>query len=185
MSADIEVKVMKWYDGKDDPISWFFQNFDKPNFNQTEVLVLAGERLKAVTLQNWTNRQYVKPKMVGGKRRYSALEVAQISLAQPLIWNFSVDPSTATLAIMSAMLIFHRKLKSKEVSLKEVPHMLGVFNKAIEDPIFIDARKATPKVFEGGEAFIVLPFGRILNDLAERQKQLVELPPKQRRKDFA
>jgi hypothetical protein len=80
---------MTWHDGKDDPISWFFQNLDKPNFNQTEVLVLAGERLKAITLQNWTNRQYVKPKKVGGKRRYSALEVASIALAQPLVWNLS------------------------------------------------------------------------------------------------
>lgn len=174
-----------FFDGKDDPISWFFQNFDKPNFNQTEVLVLAGERLKAITLQNWTNRQYVKPKMVGGKRRYSALEVAQVSLSQPLVWNLRVDPSAATLVIMSAMLIFQRKLKSKEFSLKDVSHMLGVFNNTLEDPIFIDARKAAPKIFEAHEAFIVLPFGRLLNDLAERQRQLVELPPKQRRKDFA
>lgn len=173
---------MTWHDGKDDPISWFFQNLDKPNFNQTEVLVLAGERLKAITLQNWTNRQYVKPKMVGGKRRYSALEVASIALAQPLVWNLSVDPSTATLSIVSAMLIFQRKLKSKEFSLKEVEHMLGVFNEASEEPIFIDARKAAPKVFEAHEAFIVLPFGRILNDLAERQRQIVELPADQRRK---
>lgn len=163
-----------FFDNKDDPISWFFQNLDKPRFSQAEVLLLAGDRLKPNTLQNWTNRHYVKPKMVGGKRRYSALEVAQILLAQPLVLNLEVDPSTATLIIVTAMLIFHRKLRSEELSLKEAPYLLSVFKKAIEDPIFIDSRKAALKAFETEEAFIVLPFGRLVNDLAKRQKELVD-----------
>jgi hypothetical protein len=181
MSADIEVKTMKWHDGKDDPISWFFQNLDKPHFYQAEVLELAGKRLKAVTLQNWTNRQYIKPKMVGGKRRYSALEVAQISLAQPLVRGFGIDPTTATLVIVHGLLVFQRKLKSKEFSPDDVSHILGAIAAPEEEPIFIDARKVAPKLFETREALIVLPFGRLLNDLAERQRQLVELPPKMRK----
>jgi hypothetical protein len=181
MSADTEAKIMKWHDGKDDPISWFFQNLDKPHFLQAEVLVLAGKRLKAVTLQNWTNRQYVKPKMVGGKRRYSALEVAQISLAQPLVRSFGIDPSSATLIIVHALLIFQRKLKSKEFSPDDVSHILGAIAAPEVEPIFLDARKVAPKLLETGDAFIVLPFGRLLNDLAERQKQMVELQPKMRK----
>ncbi|MCK1516118.1 hypothetical protein IVB22_26965 [Bradyrhizobium sp. 190] len=165
---------MKWYDGKDDPISWFFQNLDKPNFSQTEVLVLAGKRLKAVTLQNWTNRQYVKPKIVGGKRRYSALEVASISLAQPLVSNLAVDPSSATLIIVHALLIFQRKLKSKEFSSNEVSHILGAVGDPVEEPIFIDARKVAPILFETRDALVVLPFGRLLSDLAKRQRELIE-----------
>jgi hypothetical protein len=173
MSDDTEGKIM-FFDDRDDPISWFFRNLFEPRFNQAEVLMLAGERLKPDTLQNWANRRYVEPKMVGGKRRYSAIEVAQISLAQALIFNLEVEPSTATLAIVTAILIFHRKLKSEEFSLKQAPYLVGVFNNPINEPIFVDPRKAAPKLFETDEAFFVIPFGRLLNDLAKRQRELVE-----------
>jgi hypothetical protein len=163
MSADIEVEIMKWYEGKVDPISWFFQNHDKPIFLQAEVLALAGKRLNAVTLQNWTNRQYVKPKKVGGKRRYSPLEVASVSLAQPLVSSLAVDPSSATLIIIQALLIFQRKL------------ILGAVSAPEEEPIFIDAGKVAPKLFLTRDALLVFPFGRLLNDLAKRQMELVGL----------
>jgi len=175
MSADIEVEIMKWYEGKVDPISWFFQNHDKPIFLQAEVLALAGKRLNAVTLQNWTNRQYIKPKKVGGKRRYSPLEVASVSLAQPLVSSLAVDPSSATLIIIQALLIFQRKLKSREFSPDDVSHILGAVSAPEEEPIFIDAGKVAPKLFLTRDALLVFPFGRLLNDLAKRQMELVGL----------
>jgi hypothetical protein len=175
---------MKWYEGKDDPISWFFQNLEKPYFLQAEVLVLAGKRMDATTLQNWTNRKYVTPRIIGGKRRYNVLDVAQISLSQPMIWNLGVPPSAATLMVVTAMVILQRKLKSEEFSPKDVSHMLALVYHEAEDPIFIDARKAAPKLLEikeGIEGFIVLSFGRLLIDLAKRQKELVERQPKMRK----
>ena len=162
-----------WYSQKENhPIAWFFQNLFKPLFSHAEVLTLAGERLTHDTLQNWANRKYVKPKMVKGKRRYNAIEVAQIAIAQPLIKQFDVEPSTATLAIVTAALIFQRKMKSKEFSLNQAPHLLAIFTKHHDEPAFV--QKPTAKLFETDEAFIVLPFGRLLNDLAKRQRHLVE-----------
>jgi hypothetical protein len=162
---------ISWLNDDSQPIVWFFRNLFKPLFSHAEVLALVGEGLKHDTLQNWANRKYVKPKTIKGKRRYDANEVAQISMAQPLIRHFQAEPMTAILAILGATLVFQRKLK-KEFSLKQAPHLLCVFTNPIDEPVVV--RKATAKVFESDEAFIVLPFGRLLNDLAKRQKLLVE-----------
>jgi hypothetical protein len=170
------------FDSKDDPISWFFQKADQPLFSHADVLTLAGERLTSATLQNWANRLgHVKPKKVGRQRRYDALEIAEISLALPLIFDLEVSPSAATGAIMHGMLIFfYRTIKSKKFSLEQAPHLLGVFKNTASEPIFFDPRKAIPKLFETDEAFIVLPLGRLLNDLAKRQRELVESRPVQK-----
>jgi hypothetical protein len=168
-----------FFDNKDDPISWFFQNLFKPLFSHADVLALAGDRLKHDTLQNWTNRKYLEPKMIKGKRRYNANEVAQILIAQPLISQFYMDPRNAILNILGATLIVQRKLKDEEFSLKQAPQLLCIFTNAISDPTAV-VLKPTAKHFETDEAFFVLPFGRLLNDLAKRQKRLVEsrLAPK-------
>jgi hypothetical protein len=163
-----------WYSQKENhPIAWFFQNLFKPLFSHAEVLTLAGDRLKHDTLQNWANRKYVEPKMVSGKRRYRAIEVAQISMAQPLISQFDMEPSTATLVILSATLIFQRKMKAKEFSLSQAPNLLCIFTGHHDiEPVVV--QKPTTQLFQSNEAFLVLPFGRLLNDLAKRQKHLVE-----------
>src|SRR5258708_5183232 len=125
MSADIEVQAM-FFENGDDPISWFFQTLFKPLFSHADVMTLAGDRLRADTLQNWTNRKYLEPKIIKGKRRYNANEVAQVLIAQPLIAQFDMQPETAVLAILTATLIFQRKLKSKEFSLKQAPQLLCI-----------------------------------------------------------
>ena len=165
-----------FFDYKDDPISWFFQNLFKPLFSHAEMLALAGDRLKPDTLQNWTNRKYLEPKIIKGKRRYNPFEVAQISIAHPLISEFYMDPKNAILAVLGATLIFQRKLKSKEFSLDQAPHLLCIFTNAISDPTAV-VLKPTTKHFETDEAFLVLPFGRALNNLAQKQKQLLEARP--------
>lgn len=154
------------------PIAWFFQNLFKPLFSHSEVLALAGEGLKHDTLQNWANRKYVKPKMIKGKRSYNAIEVAQISMAPPLIKNFQMEPIAAFLVILLATQAFKRKLRSKEFSLEQAPHLLCAFTDPTDEPVVVG--KATDKVFEPDQAFIVLPFGRLLNDLAKRAKHLVD-----------
>src|ERR1700756_1048411 len=95
---------------KQESVEWFFVNLFKPLFTHAEVLDLAGDRIKHDTLQNWANREYVRPKLVNGKRRYNALEVAQVVLAQPLVQQLEMEPSSAVLALLSAVLLFNRKL---------------------------------------------------------------------------
>src|SRR4051812_465429 len=122
---DASAPKSSWYDDSA-PIAWFFQNLFKARFSQADVLTLAGEQLTQATLQNWANRKYVEPKLVRGKRRYTAIEVAQITMAQAMIKNLHMAPMEAVLAILTATTVFQRKLKSKEFSLEEASHLLCV-----------------------------------------------------------
>ncbi|SHH23009.1 hypothetical protein SAMN05444169_6434 [Bradyrhizobium erythrophlei] len=158
---------------EEEAIGWFFNHLFEPLFSHAEVLALVDE-LTHDTLQNWANRKYVTPKLVKGKRRYNALEVATVSLAQPLVWNLGMDPSAATLAVVSAMLYFHRKLKAKEVSATQVRHQMLAYTKSVAEAEVFDARRIPPDFFEKYEAFTVLAVGRLLNDLARKQRDFVE-----------
>ncbi len=159
---------------EEEAIGWFFNHLFEPLFSHAEVLALVGDPLTHDTLQNWANRKYVTPKLVNGKRRYNALEVATVSFAQPLVQNLGMEPSAATLAIVSAMLIFNRKLKAKGLWATQAQHQMLVYTDSVADPRVFDARKLPPHFFEKYEAFTVLAVGRLLNDLARKQRDLVE-----------
>jgi hypothetical protein len=171
MSGDIGGGV-----AEEDAIGWFFNHLFEPLFSHAEVLALVGDSLTHDTLQNWANRKYVTPKLVKGKRRYNALEVATVSLAQPLVENMGMDPSSATLAVVSAVLIFNRKLKANR-TLKvttQVQHQMLAYTKSVAEPEVFDAREISPDFFVKYDAFTVLAVGRMLNDLARKQRNLVQ-----------
>jgi hypothetical protein len=157
-----------------DAIVWFFANLFEPLFTHAQVLALSGDQLKHDTLQNWANRKYVKPKIVGGKRMYSPIEVAQVVLAQPFVSRLEMTPTAATLVVVSALLILNRKMKSKAIVANETRYQLFAYTASYEEPSIFDSRKAAPNVFESASAFFVLPIGRLLDDLALQQQELLE-----------
>ena len=155
-------------------IEWFFARLFDPLFSHAQVLVLSGDQLKHDTLQNWANRKYVEPKIVSGKRMYSPIEVAQVILAQPFVSRLEMTPQAATLVVVSSLLILNRKIKSKEIAANQTKYQLFAFTASYEEPCMFDSRKAASNIFESASAFFVLPIGRLLDDLALRQRDLLE-----------
>jgi len=158
---------------EEEAMGWFFNHLFEPLFSHGEVLALV-EGLTHDNLQNWANRKYVTPKLVKGKRRYNALEVATISMAQPLVWTLGMEPSSAVLAVLSALLYFNRERQAKKFSTTQVRHQMLAFTESVAEAKVFDARKIPRDFFEKYEAFTVLALGRLLDDLARKQRDFVE-----------
>jgi hypothetical protein len=172
MSGDIGEMAMT----KQEPIEWFFRNIDEPLFSHAEVLELAadGPRLSHDTLQNWANRKYVQPTIEGGKRRYRPLEVAAVIMAHHVVAELRVDPAGANRAILYGLMILADKV-GKKISFAEAKYQIAVYRSPVAGgPSLYDARKSALEIFDKGEAFMVVPIGRLLEDLARRQRKMVE-----------
>src|SRR5215831_10881212 len=161
------------------PIEWFLGNTTEPLFSHAEVLELANYGLpwplNHDTLQNWANRKYVEPTIERGKRRYSPLDVANIIIAHHVVRELRVDPAGTVRAIWYALIILADKLKhSKKISFGEVKHQIAVYRNPTSEPSLYDARKSALEIFDKGEAFMVVPIGRLLDELASRQREMVE-----------
>jgi hypothetical protein len=154
------------------PIEWFFANLFEPLYSHADAMELTG--VTHDTLQNWANRKIVRPKLINRKRRYNGLEVAQLAVAHSLVQHLGLEPSRATLGVVMGLLIFQRKLKAGEFSLRNIEHQVLVFTASYEEPELFDVRKDAAKVFEKEDSILLLPAGRLLNALASRQRKLVE-----------
>jgi hypothetical protein len=152
-------------------VSWFFENLFKNLFSHADVLALVGEPLSHDTLQNWANREYITPKIIRGKRKYTTLEVASICLAQPLVHDFEVNPLTAINTALNAILIFSRSVRAKKTSFEALEYQMGAYTGLLRDPLLFDRRTAIPSELNG--ALVLLPVGHLLMTLAQKQLELV------------
>jgi hypothetical protein len=165
-----------------EPIEWFYEKGGDPLFSHAEVLEIgAAEGVKNDTLQNWANRRYVLPTIVGGKRKYTPEEVARIVLALHLVNEFAVGPVSATKAIHYALLILHDKIEPrpglpKKISAADAKYQIAVYlENPSTQPSLYDARRSALEIFDKGQAFIVLPIGRLLDALASRMRRRARL----------
>src|SRR5215831_16493230 len=100
---DAEIDVSRYWRcemAERSPIEWFFKNAERPLFTNADVLWIAGGRVRPSTLQNWTNREYIRPTIIGHRRMYMLVEAAAVILAQPLVNKLHVEPSVATGALL-------------------------------------------------------------------------------------
>jgi hypothetical protein len=168
-----------------EPIEWFYEKGREPLFSHAEVLEIGTAEgafpLKHDTLQNWANRRYIVPAMQGGKRIYTPAEVARIVLAQHLVNEFGVGPVHATKAVYYALVILQDKIEPrpglpKKISAADAKYQIAVYVENPESqPSLYDARRSALEIFDKGQAFIVLPIGRLLDALASRMRRRARL----------
>ena len=163
-------------------MSWFSENMSNPIFTHADVLELGDARLTSDTVQNWANRGLTKPDLVGGKRRYNTFELMKVCLTQPLVLDLGITPSVAILSVAQAFLLVTvnlvdtKKAKAKKDSIPfdQIQHFVAVYGRTDETPRVADGRKLPPDLFADARAYVVLPFGRMLMDLAAKAKALVD-----------
>lgn len=151
-------------------------------FTHSDVLALAEDRIPSDTLQNWANRGLLKPDLVGGKRRYNTWELAKACLSEPLVSDLKVSPLQATsmassaVALIWANLVDTKKVKVQagNVPLNQVEHFVVAFGGPANVPVVADGRKLPADFFSKAQAYVVLPFGRMLLDLATAAMELAE-----------
>ena len=152
---------------------------DKLPLYATDEEIGAAEGVKHDTLQNWANRRYVVPTILGGKRKYTPAEVARIVLALHLVNEFGVGPVSATKAIHYALLILRDKIEPglpKKISFADAKYQIAVYvENPASQPSLYDARRSALEIFDKGQAFIVLPIGRLLDALASRMRRRARL----------
>ena len=154
------------------PLEWFFSRLFKPLFFHAHVLALS-DQVSNATLQNWSNRKHLKPKIIGGKRLYTPADVAQVVLAEHLSRSLGVMPESGHLMVTSALLVLQRKFKAKE--LDDLRHLMFAYEDTADTPTMVDARTGQPGLFEnGGVAFFVIPMARLLDELARKQIKLIK-----------
>jgi hypothetical protein len=171
MSADIGGGEM----AERSPIEWFFKNAERPLFTNADVLAIAGGRVSPVTLQNWTNREYIRPTIIGHRRMYMLVEAAAVILAQPLVNKLHVEPSVATATLLFAMGVLAGQSDVGHPPIAQIRHQMVAFQ-AEDDglyPEFFDERKPGP--FKDDDAFIVMPLGRLLDALATEMQGFARL----------
>jgi hypothetical protein len=155
------------------PLEWLFSRLFKPLFFHADVLAFSDGHVSNSTLQNWSNRKHLKPKIVGGKRLYTPADVAQVVLAEHLSRSLGVMPESGHLMVTSALLVLQRKFKAKE--LDDLRHLMFAYEDIADTPTMFDARKAQRDLFENGAAFFVIPMARLLDDLARKQIKRIKL----------
>lgn len=167
---------------KQHPLFWFGANMRNGIFSHADVLELANGSLTSDTLQNWANRGLLKPDIVGGKRRYNTFELLKACISQPLVNDLKVSALMATGMTAQAFLLVVRnlvdtkKVKAQEgdIPLNQVEHFVVVFGKPGETPVIADGRKLSATLFSKPQAYGVLPFGRMLSDLASAAMEVAE-----------
>jgi hypothetical protein len=164
-----------------EPIEWYLKNAMEPLFSHAEVLELADNRISHDTLQNWANREYIKPLIEGGKRRYSPLLVTTVILTESMVRGLRMDPAVAAGAIVAGLSKLVKKIDSPKMSkIAEAKRQIAVYDNIagyveLEDACSLyDARKSALEMFNVDEAFAVLPLGRLLDALASKMRQRVE-----------
>lgn len=180
------------------PILWFLANIRKPLFAHGAVIELAGgeDRLPYATLQNWANRELVRPAPeCGGWRKYDTATLAQVCLCLPLLKDFNVPVQSALPMIHSALLRtvrdlvipknLKRKLTDSDIPIERVQQYLAIFMRdppgsdgdaaGLVLPMIVHRDKIAARVLRGGPS-IVMPFGRALLDLAKRAQLMIEPP---------
>jgi hypothetical protein len=168
---------------QEEPIEWFLKNREARLFSHAEVLELAENRITHDTLQNWANRKYIEPKIEGGKRRYSPGEAATVILADPLVQRIGMDPSKATAAMAYAMGTLDRQIGVlKRTKIRDAKRVIAVYRDM--DLALIDERGTARQMFNEpttdepgkppGDAFAVVPLGRLLDALASKMRKRVD-----------
>jgi hypothetical protein len=169
MSNDIGDDLMV----EQEPIEWFFQTRNQSRYSHADVLALGDQRLPPATVQNWCNRELLKPKIVSGKRKYDALQVAQVVLAQPLVIELHASPSAGTHAVINMLYVLKHKFNNGELSPADVKHHIFVFKDLTGDPLVFDTRKSAHEILQLDDV-VVLLHGRLLDRLARDLRQIVE-----------
>lgn len=146
-----------------DSTDWFIENLDKPAFGQAAAFRLGGDQLKKDTFQNWANRDLIKPHTVRGKRLLDGIGLSQLILSQSLIRDLNVSPLTATLMVVSSLVVFRRECVKHPFKSSTA---ILVFRDTVDEPRVVYPDTFSAIIFRDPKPYIVLPFGRMLGNLA-------------------
>ena len=86
---------------------------------------------------------------------------------EPLVSLLQDTPAAKLLPILADKV-------PKRISFAEAKHQVAVYRNLTNQPSLYDARKPALEIFDKGEAFIVVPIGRLLEELAIRLRELIE-----------
>lgn len=166
----------------ENPVLWFLGNLGAPLFSHSDVLELGAPVLTSDTLQNWANRKIVSPQTIeGNKRRYDTYGMGQVILSLPLI-QLGQSPLMAAGMINEAMLLTMRnlvdekkvKVAAGDLPLGNVHRMFCVYAAPGILPIIVDRDKLGDTLARNAAARLVIPFGKMLVDLAKRAQKIAD-----------
>ena len=148
-----------------------------PKFTQADILRLAPG-LTATTLQNWANRDLVRPVILTGRRLYDTVQLQKVVLGHQLVEDLRLQPAEAIVIVLAAYLALSQALKAEGTSIWRCPDellkqywVIRPKGRERDDVVAVKEPLIAETLTRLG-ASIILPHGRNLIDLAERAMAL-------------
>jgi hypothetical protein len=170
------------------PLFWLFSIGLKPQFTQADILKLAPG-LSASTLQNWANRDLLRPvieiKQVTGRRLYDGGQLLSAVLGHQLVEDFGLPPLETIATMLAANMTVTRAWRKEALPVARTLDKkvrVAFLNERLEEYWVVRPKKMTdiaavkapfiPETLARLGACIIFPHGRYLKDVAERAMAL-------------